>query len=227
MARRRGDPLPFLLLTIALDVTGGADPGRDLGVHLNFLRAVGDPQIQLPRAREDRLLMAGVTAERVVLGAGEALERPLHDMTAGAERVVVLHVVPADGAESRSAQQQCRHHREQSDLHPALSRDHPRLDELAPAPHVDEQPGRNRQAEEEAADLNPLREIEEKAQRGGHAARQRWRADGRLLEHSAGSYRDTIRLMAFVLLVPGSGSARRRRTSAGGDGRNAYVASSS
>src|SRR5207247_8690767 len=41
---------------------------------------------------DDRLLVARVTREGIVLGPGEALERHLHHVAAGAEAVVVLHV---------------------------------------------------------------------------------------------------------------------------------------
>src|SRR5436190_9642535 len=66
----RRDPLPLLVFLVSLDVTSGADPRRDFGMHLNLLGTIGHPEVELPRARENRLLVAVVTAEGIVLGAG-------------------------------------------------------------------------------------------------------------------------------------------------------------
>ena len=115
--------------------------------------------------------MAVVTAERIVLGTGEALERPLHDVAAGAEGIVVLHVIPADPAESCRAQDDHRRGGGQADLDPPLPRLDP-TDDLKPAaPEEHEQPRGNRQADKKAANLKPLGEIKEETQHGGHAAR--------------------------------------------------------
>src|SRR5689334_10288946 len=96
MSRGGRDPFPFVFLFVSLHVTRRADARRDLRVHRDLFGTIRDPEIELPRAREDRLLMTVMAAEGVVLGAGEALKRALHDVAAGAERVVVLHVIPAD-----------------------------------------------------------------------------------------------------------------------------------
>src|SRR5580765_2256938 len=74
MPRGRGDPLPLLFFLVPLDVTAGADARRHLGVHLDLLRAIRHPEVELARAGEDRLLMATVAAEGIVLGPGKALE---------------------------------------------------------------------------------------------------------------------------------------------------------
>src|SRR6266487_1695530 len=66
--------------------------------------------------------MAGVAAQGIMLGAGESLERALHDVAAGAKGVVVLHVVPADAAEPRATDDEHRRGSDQADLHPAWSR---------------------------------------------------------------------------------------------------------
>src|SRR5262249_52313008 len=96
-----GDALPLLLFFVSLYVAAGTDARRHLRMHRDFLGTIGHPEIELPRAGENRLLMAAVAAERVVFRAGEPLERTFHDVAAGAEPVVVLHVVPADRAEPR------------------------------------------------------------------------------------------------------------------------------
>src|ERR1041384_1082000 len=63
----------------------------------DFGGTIGYPEHQLSRAGVDRLLVAVVTFPVFVLAGErfETAERPLHDVTAGAESVVVLHVVPA------------------------------------------------------------------------------------------------------------------------------------
>src|SRR6266545_2968799 len=182
MARRRRDPLPFLFFAIALDVTARANAGRDFRMHRDFLGPISDPEVELARAGENRLLMAGVAAQGIMLGAGESLERALHDVAAGAEGVVVLHVVPADRAKPRRAEDERRRRRNHADSDAALSRFDPADDRQAAAPENDEEPRRDAQANEKAADLKPLGEIEKEAQHGGHAARQRRRADSGLLK---------------------------------------------
>ena len=69
-----------------------------------------------------------------MFGAGEALERALHDVAAGAERVVVLHVVPADGAESRRAEDDDGRRGGQADLDLASPRFDPGDDREPPPP---------------------------------------------------------------------------------------------
>src|SRR5438270_1135294 len=127
--------------------------------------------------------MTGGSAKQVRLRARESLEWALHDMAAAAERVVVLHVVPADRTEPGPADDEHRRSRDQADLHAALPRLDPADDREAAAPENDEEPRRDRQADEKPGDLNPLRNVEEETQHRGHAAWQRRRADGRLLEN--------------------------------------------
>src|SRR5262245_33174118 len=103
VARGNGDALPLFLFFVALHVTAGADLRRHFGMHLDFLGTIGNPEIELSRARENGLLMAVVAAQRIMLRTREPLERALHDVAAGAEGVVVLHVVPADRPEARGA----------------------------------------------------------------------------------------------------------------------------
>src|SRR5436309_7595520 len=97
--RGRGDSLPLLFFAITLHMAGGADTRRYLRMHRDLLWAVGDPEIELSRAREDRLLMTRVAAQGIMFGAGEALERALYDVEGGGERVVVMNVVQADCSE--------------------------------------------------------------------------------------------------------------------------------
>src|SRR6185312_10106544 len=60
MARGRRDAFPLLFFLVALDVARGADPRGHLRMHADFLGPVGDPEVELPRAREDRLLVTVV-----------------------------------------------------------------------------------------------------------------------------------------------------------------------
>jgi len=156
-----GDPLPFLLL--AGHVTAGADPCRDLGVLADLIGPRRHPQIQLAHTGEHRLLVAVVTTEGVVLRAREPLERVRHDVAAGAEGVVVLHVRPAHRAESRRADRHERGGGHKTDLDAALACLDPGDDLQAAAPQVDDEPRGDRQADKEAADLEPLREVKEEA----------------------------------------------------------------
>ena len=175
------DALPLFLLFVTLDVAAGADASRHLGMHLDFFGAIGDPQVQLPRARENRLLVTAMAAQGIVLGPGESLKRALHDMAAGAETVVVLHVIPADGAESRRADRRDGGGCGETDLDAALARFDPRGDLDATAPHVYQEPRGDGHPDEEAADLEPLRQVEEETQHRSHPARQRRRANRGLL----------------------------------------------
>src|SRR5438270_1384851 len=179
----RRDALPLFFFLVALHVAAGADTRRHFGVHRDLLGTVGNPEIELSRAREDRLLMTGVAAQRVVLRARESLEWALHDVAAGAERVVVLHVVPADRAKPGGADDEHRGCRGHADPHAALSCPDPADDSETSATEQDEEPRGDRDADEKTGDLNPLRNVEEETQHRGHAAWQRRRADGRLLEN--------------------------------------------
>src|SRR6059036_940995 len=136
--RGRGDSLPLLFFAITLNMTSGAHARRHLRMHRDLLRSIRDPEVQLSRACEDRLLMTGMAAQGIVFGAGEALERALHDVAAGAEGVVVLHVVPADGTESRRAEDEDGRRGGQADLDLALPRFDPGDDREPPPPEKNE-----------------------------------------------------------------------------------------
>ena len=111
-------------------------------------------------------------------------------MAAGAETVVVLHVIPADRAEPSRADRRDGGGCGETDLDAALARFDPRDDPDATAPQVHKEPRGDRQPDEEAADLEPLRQVEEETQHRSHTAWQWRRADGSLLEHQhAGSMR--------------------------------------
>src|SRR5436190_14789321 len=103
MPRGSRDPFPLVLFAVALHVAAGADARRHFGMHRDLLGPIGDPEVELSRAGEDRLLMARVAAQRIMLGAAESLKRPLHDVAPGAEGVVVLHVIPAHSAKTTCA----------------------------------------------------------------------------------------------------------------------------
>src|SRR5262245_9745213 len=156
---RRRDALPLFFFLVAQHVASGADASRHFGMHADLLGPIRDPQIQLARTRENRLLMAVVAAERIVLGTRKALERILHDVATGTEAIVVLHVIPADGAEPRGAQHNHRGPGMQRDLDRALPRAHPRHDLRAQPPQVHRNPRGHGEAHEEPADLEPLWEI--------------------------------------------------------------------
>src|SRR5688500_2937520 len=94
MAGRGSDPLR--LRCVLRDVTLLAHSVRHMSVLVDFLRAFLDPEVELPHARADGLLVAVMTCELRVLAlsAGHALDRSVHDVAAHAEVVRVLRVVP-------------------------------------------------------------------------------------------------------------------------------------
>src|ERR1041384_6665984 len=63
MAGRLGDPFPLVFLFVPLHVTTRAHRRRYLRMHLDLFRPVGDPEIELASAREDRLLVTVMAAE--------------------------------------------------------------------------------------------------------------------------------------------------------------------
>ena len=63
MPRGCRDPFPFVLFAVALHVAAGAHTRRHFGMHLDLFGTIGDPEVQLARARKDRLLVTVVAAE--------------------------------------------------------------------------------------------------------------------------------------------------------------------
>jgi len=82
----------------------------------------------------------------------------------------VLHVVPTHGAEPRGTEQHDRRRSRETDLDLSGPSDDPGDDRPAAPPQPDDHEGGHGEADEEAADLDPLRQAEEEAQHRGHAA---------------------------------------------------------
>jgi hypothetical protein len=85
----------------------------------NCLRAFRDPQVELPRAGEHRLLVAVVTGQRrvSVVSTRETLECRIHDVAPGAEVVRVLRVVPGRGAHASAGHNQQQRGCSKRELH--------------------------------------------------------------------------------------------------------------
>jgi hypothetical protein len=116
----RSDPLPNL--GFACDVAVGTDGVGHRGVFADFFWSFGHPEIELAHARENRLLMTVMAGQGIVFALLESEKRGFHDMTAGAETVVVLHVVPAYRSAGGSAQGEQAGHDGEADLELSGSR---------------------------------------------------------------------------------------------------------
>ena len=155
---RRGlDALP--LGGVGRRVTGLAHLVLDLGVRSDLLRSLGHPEVELAEAGVGGLLMATVARERVMLGSQRdvPLERRIHDVTPGAEIVVMLGVVP--GRHSHRAGRRDEHDDADHEpgLHAPLPARHPVEDSL---PAHQQEPGEedgHDSAHDHPADLHPGR----------------------------------------------------------------------
>jgi hypothetical protein len=161
---------------IARDVTGLAPFVRNFGVRGNFVWSLSDPDEHLTRAGVQRLLVAVMARElgMFVLRAPETLKRRRHDMTAGAEFVGVLGVVPGGGAhadnrDGRHCGATC-----QRECNAAAPRAEPRADGPAVPNEIPDDGDRDDKANDYPTDLHPWRDIvHEESHDGSHATGQR------------------------------------------------------
>ena len=179
MAGGRRDALPAR--AIARDVAGLAHAVRHEGVLADVLGTLGDPDVELPRAREDRLRVTVVARQLGVFvrRAGESLERRAHDVAPGAEVVRVLGVVPRGGAHADcrrgNHERACR----ERERHATRARPEPRPNLPAAPNEIPDDDETDHRAKHGAADLDPRRYgVEQKPYEPRNAPRQR-----RLHEH--------------------------------------------
>ena len=145
----------------------------------DFLGSFKHPVVELPRADKDRLLVAVVAAQRVVLARRKPLEGRSHDVATGAEPVVVLHVVPAhrSGACGRHQRHHCGGN--QGKRHSPRTSKQPRRDVYPPPPHKRRQGNTGDQRADGADDLDRLGNVKQKTdERRGPTWQRRLHHDG-------------------------------------------------
>ena len=171
-----GEPLHVLPgLPAALELVAAlAARVGDRCVDADFLRPFRHPQHELARACENGLLGAVVTLQTLVppCPGSEALEWRLHDMAAGAEGILMLHVVPALRAGEPRPREQQDHSGSQRRFHLARPGSEPGPNANPAPPQEDQQPACHGERYQRAADLDPLRNLEEKANDRGHPSRE-------------------------------------------------------
>ncbi len=162
VAGRGHDALPDAV-RVLLDVARAADGVGDRRVRADILGPIQHPEIDLPDAGANRLLVAVVALELRVLAGRELLERDVHDVARLAEFVVVLHEAPALPAETHA--HDAEHQRPTHDPHLELpaSPAPPRQESLAAQPDESDEGHEHDAGEHEPADHHPLRHREEEA----------------------------------------------------------------
>jgi hypothetical protein len=131
---------------------------------LDLFRTLGDPEIELMRARVDRLLMTVVTGEFRVLALSvrHLSIRDVHHVTAGTEIVLVLRVIPRCGTSPCDCGEDRKSHRGKSQHCRNASREKPVEDCLTMLEEKPDDRDGDNESDHDAQLLNPCRNCGQK-----------------------------------------------------------------